>query len=292
MAITIYSVKGCLRCKIVKKLLQDNGQTYRDCDALGEGRETFKKFYQNNRKKIHRGPDGVEFPIICDDEIVRQGLPMVVAHLFAGPALDGFFKSGQLHGEWIDGIYASGGDPAHGEQFLEVLYYFKKQKLKLQIETNGVNAHVLAQVLEQGLADRVVMEVKGPLELYEALIEQPVDPEEIKKSIVLVSQCDDYYFYSSISPIIRKKGELEHIRYISPEEIAGAANLIQTVTGDNKQPYRLMAFDPKAAENKRLQECEVLAKNELFKYKAKARKHQFKTETVAAHGFSGSGFRG
>jgi pyruvate-formate lyase-activating enzyme len=284
MPITIYSAKGCLRCKIVKQFLDDNGRTYQDFDALGEGRKTFMTFYQNHREKIYRGPDGVEFPILSEGEIVRQGLPMVLAHLTAGPALKGFFKHGSLHGQWVNGINISGGDPDHGEEFLNVLVYLKQQRLKLQIETNGVNAALLEQVLERGLADRVKMEVKGPLKLYELLLAQPVDPGEIKKSIALVSQCDDYYFYTAIAPIIREKGDIEQSSYITPQEISEAALLIKEAAGDNRQPYRLSAFDPQTADDARLRGCEALAKNELFKYRTMARKQQFKTELMSDPG--------
>jgi pyruvate-formate lyase-activating enzyme len=280
MPITIYSAKGCLRCKIVKQFLNDSGRTYEDVDALDEGRDTFRTFYQNHREQIYRGPDGVEFPIFNDGETVRQGLPMVLAHLIAGPGLNGFFSHGSLHGQWVDGIHISGGDPAHGEKLLEALTLLKKQRLKLQIDTNGVNAALLEQVLERNLADRVAMEVKGPLELYDSLLVQPVDPDEVIRSIALVSRCDDYYFYSVVAPIFRGKGDLEPPGYITPEEIAGAALLIKEAAGDNRQPYRLKALDPRTADDARLQGCEALAKNELFKYRTMARKHQFKTELI------------
>ena len=139
---------------------------------------------------------------------------------------------------------------------------------------------MLEQVLERGLADRVVMEVKGPLELYDSLLPQAVDPQDIKRSIASVSQCGEYYFYSTIAPIIRKKDDIEQFSYITAQEIAGAAHLIKVAAGDNRQPYRLKAFDPDASEDPRLQKCEALAKNELFKYRTAARKHQFKTELV------------
>ncbi len=280
MPITIYSAPGCLRCKIVKQFLADNGRTYQDFDALGEGRKTFKTFYQNHREKIYRGPDGVEFPIFSDGETIRQGLPMVLAHLIAGPALKGFFKHGLLHGRWVDGIHVSGGDPAHGEDLLDVLNLLKNQRLKLQIETNGVNAALLEQVIERGLADRVIMEVKGSLKLYESLLAQPLDAQEIKTSIARVSQCDDYYFYTTIAPIIGEKDELGQFRYITPQEISEAALLIKEAAGDNRQPYRLMAFDPRTANDARLQDYDALAKNELFKYRTMARMHQFKTELI------------
>lgn len=280
MPITIYSAPGCLRCKIVKQFLNDSGRTYQDVDALGQECKTFKTFYQNHRKKIYRGPDGVEFPIFSEGETVRQGLPMVLAHLVAGSGLKGFFKHGLLHGQWVDGIHISDGDPAHGEKLIEVLALIKKQRLKLQIDTNGVNASLLEQVLEKGLADRVIMEVKGPLTLYNSIYQQPVDPQEIKRSIARVTQCNDYYFYTTIAPIIRHKDGLEQLSYITPEEIAGAALLIKEAAGDNRQPYRLRAFDPRTADDPRLQECETLAKNELFKYRTMARKYQFKTELI------------
>ena len=280
MPITIYSAKGCLRCKIVKQFLNDSGQTYQDVDALGEGSTPFRKFYPNNREKIYRGPDGVEFPIYSDGKTVRQGLPMVLAYLIAGPALNGFFKHGLLHGQWVDGIHISGGDPAHGEEFLNVLFYLKQQRLKLQIETNGVNVSLLEQVLERGLAERVIMEVKGPLELYDSLLTQAVDPQEIKRSIARVSQCSDYYFYTAIAPIIREKDELDQFSYITPEEIAKAALLIKEAADDNRQPYKLKVFDPRTVTDPRLQACETLAKNDLFRYRTMARKHQFKTELI------------
>jgi len=280
MPITIYSAPGCLRCKIAKQFLDENGRTYQDVDALGEGRKTFSDFYRDRRDQIRRGPDGMEFPIFSDGDTVRQGLPMVLAHLIAGPALQGFFKPGLLHGRWVDGIHISGGDPAHGETLLEVLALLKKQQLKLQIETNGVNASLLEQVLDRGLADRVIMEVIGSLKLYDLLLVQAADPREIKRSIARISRCDDYFFYTTIAPLVRENDEIKALSYITPEEIADAARLIKEAAGDSRQPYRLKAFDPRTSDDPRLRDCEALAKNELFRYRTMARKHQFKTELI------------
>jgi pyruvate formate lyase activating enzyme len=277
MSITIYSAPGCLRCKIVKQYLTDSRRTFQDFDALGDAKEGFKSFYRENREKIYRGPEGVEFPIFCEEEIIRQGLPPVVAYLMAGSALNGFFKPGLLHGQWIDGIHVSGGDPARSQAFLEVLIFLKKQYLKLELETNGVNAALLEQALDQGLVDRVVMDVIGPAKLYESIV-PGVDPDDIGKSIALTSKCEDYYFYSTVAPIIRTEGDLEQYGYITPEEIGAAAQLIKNAAGDSKQPYRLKAFDPQAAQDPRLKEFEALPKNELFKYRTMARRFQFKTE--------------
>jgi pyruvate-formate lyase-activating enzyme/glutaredoxin len=278
--ITIFSATGCVRCRVVKQLLKERGLAFQDHDALGDGKAAFRSFYQNNRQKIFRGPEGVEFPIFYDDEVIRQGLPAVTAHLIGGPALNGFFKPGTLHGQWLDGIWISGGAPARGEELLKVLAYLKQQNFKIRIDTNGLNADLLAAVLERGLADRVIMEVKGPLHLYDLLLQQPVDPVEIEKSIGLVANCRDYGFVTAIAPVVRQKNDTAQISYITPAEVAQTAELIKKAAGDSRQPYALRFIDPKAADDDKLRSLEALPPNALFKYRSEARKHQFKTEIL------------
>ena len=280
MSITLYTATGCVRCRMVRQLLEERGLTYRDHDALGEGKEAFRSFYQANRQKIYRGAEGVEFPIYCDGDVIRQGLPAVIAHLFAGPFLKGFFTHGRKHGQWIDGIDVSGGDPAYAEEFIEVLIYLKKQGFKIQIDTNGVNADLLASVIEHSLADCIIMEVKGPLDLYGLLWQHSVDPVEIEKSILLVSKYNEHSFVTTIAPMVRQPGDPPEISYITPDEVAEAAKLIKTAAGDSRQPYGLRFFDPKIADDERLRTCEALSQSALFKYRTQARKHQFKTELL------------
>ena len=280
MSIIIFSATGCVRCRVVKQFLKERGLTFQDHDALGDGKAAFRSFYQNNRQKIYRGPEGVEFPIYCDDEVLRQGLPAVAAHLIGGPALSGFFKPGRLHGQWLDGIYISGGASDRGEDLLKVLAYLKQQNFKIRIDTNGMNADLLASVLDHGLADRVIMEVKGPLDLYALLLQQPVDTAEIEKSIGLVSKCRDYGFVTAITPLVRQKGDPAQISYITPAEIAQTAELIKKAAGDSRQPYELRYIDPKAADDDKLRTLEALPQNALFRYRSEARKYQFKTEIL------------
>lgn len=280
MSITLFTATGCVRCRMVRQFLKERGLTYRDHDALGEGKEAFRSFYQANRQKIYRGADGIEFPLYCDGDVIRQGLPGVIAHLVAGPSLNGFFTHGRKPGQWIDGIDVSGGDPAYGEEFLEVLIYLKKQDFKIQIDTNGLNADLLASVIDHKLADCVIMEVKGSLDLYGLILQQPVDSAEIEKSIILVSKLSEYRFITIIAPIVRQPGDPPEVSYITPEEVAQAAKLIKTATGDNQQPYGLRLFDPKTSDDERLRTCEALNQSTLFKYRTQARKHQFKTEIM------------
>ena len=280
MPLTVFSAPGCVRCKIIKQALADRGLAFEEHDALGDGREAFKVFYQQNRANIYRSPEGVEFPVYYDGKIILQGLAPILAHLAAGSALKGFFKPGVLHGQWVDGIDISGGNPGSSETFLGVLEYLKKQRFKLQLETNGLNDKLLADILERKLADRIIMHLKGPLGLYPFILSQAVNPEEIEKSIALVASCEDYLFITTIRPIVREAGEPQDISYITPEEVAETAHLIQRVTGDNRQPYFLSLFDPKSTEDERLKGAEALPQNAVFPYRTHARRFQVKTEIL------------
>lgn len=281
MTLTLFSVKGCLRCRIVKRFLNDAGSKFQEHDALGHGRAVFKAFYQQHRSEIHRSAMGIEFPIMRDEKTVRQGLPMVLAHLMSGSTLTGFLGRGSLRGSWVDGIHISGGNPNHGARLLELLAYLKARALQIRVDTNGLNLPLLKEVLAKGLADRVIMEVKGPLNLYSTILQCEVDHEEIMESIALVSRFNDYHFFTEIRPIDRGQRDVGPLRYLTPEEIAETALLIKMAAGDSRQPYRLYAFDPQQADSERLQACEALASKALFKYRTMARKHQFKTEIVS-----------
>jgi glutaredoxin len=95
----IYTATGCVRCKITKRFMKDNGISYEEYDFKAEGKEAFSQFYRDNRKDIFRDKDGVEFPVFTDGRVIRQGLSVVVGYLIAGEALSGFIGRNRLHGE-------------------------------------------------------------------------------------------------------------------------------------------------------------------------------------------------
>lgn len=260
--------------------MEERGLDFQEHDALGEGREAFKIFYQQNRPKVHRGPEGIEFPLYADGEIIRQGIAAVLGHLVGGRALEGFFKPGLLHGEWVDGIEVSGGDPGGGEKLSDVLQVLKSRGFKVQIETSGVNATLLQTLLERKLADRVVMTLKGPLRLYASILQREVDQEEIKKSIALTATCEDHLFVTPIAPIARDPGDTANLSYLTPDEVEEVARLIKEVTGDHGQPYGLCRFDPKSAQDEGLKAFDALPPPALLLYRSKARRHQVRTEIV------------
>jgi pyruvate formate lyase activating enzyme len=271
---TIYSATGCTRCKIVMAKMRQLGIEYREHDMKAEGKEAFQRFYAANRKAIYRGPDGVEFPILADGETIRQGLGPALARLQAGPdGLAGFFRIGALHKEWLDGIDVSGGDAAETDGFLAVLRELKKNAMKLEIETDGKNAALLETVIREGLADRLVMHVRGPLALYAQLAGGPRAEDEIKKSIALVAAFPAKQFVTTVAPLRRPGGE---ISYLTPGEVAEAAALI--AAADKQQPYLLRLFRPESAGDEALRQAEPLTPGQLLPYRSAARVHQVRAE--------------
>lgn len=274
----IFSATGCVRCKIAKKYMDEQGIEYEDLDIKGDGMQTFREFYGAKRSSIYRGEEGIEFPIYTDGKAIRQGVGVVIAYLMTEANLDGFIGRSDLSHGWIDGLYVSGGDPANAEGFISVLSFLKKNGLKIKLDTNGKNASVLERILKQGLGHKIMMDVKGPASLYPNLLDESIDANEIEKTISLVAKFPEYEFYTTIAPVVRQSGDKLEINYLTPEEIGETAQWIEKATGTKKHPYLLRRFDPQTCTEERLKGVETLPSSELFKYRTAARRYMVLTE--------------
>jgi pyruvate-formate lyase-activating enzyme/glutaredoxin len=275
---TLFTATGCARCKIAKKFMDEKGIGYEEHDISGEGKDLFAQFYRNNRSSVYRGKEGIEFPVFTDGTIIRQGVGVVIAFLRAGTRLDGFIGRSELSHGWMDGVHVSGGDPALADDLVDVLGFVKRYGLKLQFDTNGKNASVLQKLLDQGLGDRAVMNLKGPLALYKDLRGEEIDPQEIRRTMELVTKLPEYRFETTVAPVFGQGGESGSTRYLTPEEIGDTAKWIKDVTTSNKQPYVLRVFDPETSPDQRFKTIEKLNPNTLLRYRSAARKHQVLTE--------------
>lgn len=275
MVNTIFSATGCARCNITKKYMRDNGIDYEEFDIKADGKDAFSQFYREHRSAIFRDKDGVEFPVFTDGEVIRQGVSVVIAYLIAGDSLKGFIGRSALHGEWLDGIDISGGDPAHTDELVKVLERLKESGLKIQAVTSGGNSEVLATMLQKGLVDRLIVDVKGPAGLYSNLTGYPVAEDDLAGSIKLAATAPECSFITTIAPISRSDDTIE---YLSPEEIAATAQLIEEASGSKKNPYTLCPFDPKTCDDERFSSLEPLPASAFFKYRTAARRYQVMTE--------------
>jgi len=275
MSNTLFSATGCARCKITKNYMRENKIDFDEFDFKADGKDAFNKFYRANRNQIFRDRDGVEFPIFTDGKVIRQGVSVVIGYLLAKDELSGFIGRSLLHGQWIDGFDVSGGDQAFAEDLLTVLSYLKESGLNTAVRCNGKNSRILEKTVDEGLADKVIMYVCGPVELYPQLTGEIIDTEDIADSIKQTTRVSDYQFITTISPLIRADGT---VSYLSPEEIGITARMIEETTGSKKHPYKLSLCDLELLNDERLKALSPLEPSAMYKYRTAARRFIVMTE--------------
>ncbi len=141
--------------------------------------------------------------------------------------------------------------------------------MKIQATCHGANPAVLERLLNQGLVDRLLMEVKGPAELYGQLTGTLLDTDALAKSIELAVQFPEFEIFTTIAPLKRNDGTID---FLTPEEVGQTAEVIKTVCGNNKTPYLLKPFHPSAETAEDLKSLEPLASAAMFKYRTQARR--------------------
>jgi len=188
--------------------------------------------------------------VFTDGTVIRQGVGVVIAFLHAGTKLDSFIGRSELSmAGWMGSTFPRG--PGVDRRPCESPGYIRKNGISLQLDTDGRNAHVLDRLLAEKLGDRVVMEVKGPLSLYGRMLGREIDAEEVKKSIGLVTRFPEYQFRTTVRPCCPEGGDPE-TGYLTPDEVAETAKLIQETTGSYKHPYVLRVFDAESFSDERL----------------------------------------
>lgn len=274
MSNEIYTATGCARCKIAKRFMQENDIAYTEYDFKAEGNEKFAQFYRANRRNIFRDENGVEFPVFYDGESIRQGVSVILGYLIAGTKLDDVIGRSNLHGDWIDGFDISAGNPEETDNLIRVLSYLKDNGLKIQCTSNGKNASVLHEITKRNLCDRLMMEVKGPVELYHHLVDGRIEETGLKASLKLAQEVPAYSYFTTIVAVTREDGT---VSYLTPEEIAQTAQFIKEATGSSKHIYELKALDPQASQRAGM---EPLEPKTMFKYRTAARRFLVRTEII------------
>jgi pyruvate formate lyase activating enzyme len=281
MSLMLFTASGCARCRIAKKFMRGKNLAFEEHDAIGEAKAFFGQFYRAHRGAVFRGQEGIEFPVLADGHEVRQGVAAVIAWLQAGARLDGFIGRSEISRGWVGGLHVSQGDPGALDELAAVLGFLKQNGLKLQLDTDGRNADVLERLLQQGLGDRVVMNLVGPEALYAAMLGAAIDPEEIGRSMALAAKFPEYRFETTVAPVLRPEGDPRSIGCLTPEEIAATARWLKEATGSHRQPYVLRVFNPQSSSDDRFRSAAMPSPPALFRHRTAARRHQVLTEIEA-----------
>lgn len=271
MSITLYTAPDCLRCKIVKGFLAEREIPYETVDFKGDA-QTFNTFYRANRKAIYRNPEGVEFPLFDDGEVIRQGSGEIIAYLLSGHALEGAVtRSDLLHG-WISGLYLSQCPADQEDHFVELVRQLATGGLSVCVQTDGRNPALLERLIGLGVLSKVQLNIPGPAAVYEALYGAAPSKEELAKTIGLVRAFPDHDIRFLASPIPGAEGA----RWPSRAEAAEAAHMVFEACGDHQLPYAIASVTPDMPQG--MQGLEPVADAMMLKYRSASREFLFKAD--------------
>lgn len=273
MDITLYTAPDCIRCKIVKAFFNDRNIPYGTIDFKAQAEE-FNTFYRTNRPKIYRNPEGVEFPLFYNGEVIRQGSGEVIAYMLSGDALKNagaVTRSDLLHG-WISGLYLSCCPKEQEENFLTLVKHLASGGLTVCMQTDGRNSALLEKLLGMNVITKLQLNILGDSKVYESLYGAPIDMDDFAKTISLVKG-----FANS------------QIRYLaSPLNIDGtvswptramaldAGKMVFDACGDHQLP---IFVDKVTAEMPQgLQGLKPIEEALLLKYRSALRENLFKAE--------------
>ncbi|WP_320005968.1 anaerobic ribonucleoside-triphosphate reductase activating protein [Maridesulfovibrio sp.] len=110
--------------------------------------------------------------------------------------------------KWLDGVTITGGEPTTVPNLGEILHEIRKVSgLPIKMDSNGMLPEIIEDILQQGLADKFAIDVKGPYEKYPALTGQAVTAEAAQKNLGRIFELAEanptaFYFRLTQVPIV------------------------------------------------------------------------------------------
>lgn len=143
----------------------------------------------------------------------------------------------------LEGVAVTGGEPtlqADLEAFLEKV---KALGYKIKLDTNGTRPEVLKRVIENGLVDRVAMDIKNAPECYAAAVGTEADMKNVEssKELLLCGTVEYEFRTTVVKGIHTKESLLSAARWISGAKEYYLQQFKDS--GDIILPKGLSAFD-------------------------------------------------
>lgn len=130
--------------------------------------------------------------------------------------------------DFVDGVVVSGGEPTLQPDLPDFLRAVRDLGLDTKLDTNGSRPDVLRFLLTEGLLDYVALDLKAPLDRYQALVGAPAG-DAVRESTRLVLDADiDHEFRTTVVPGI-----------VAPADIPAMAQIIA-----GARRYYLQQFRP------------------------------------------------
>ena len=118
----------------------------------------------------------------------------------------------------LDGVAFTGGEPCMRKDLPELLRKVRELGFAVKLDTNGNHPEVLRQILEEGLAEYVAMDVKNSPEKYALTVglgtaDDRMDLSRIQESMRLLAESGiDYEFRTTVIDELHTADDFEAIR--------------------------------------------------------------------------------
>ena len=102
---------------------------------------------------------------------------------------------------FLDGVVITGGEPTLQPDLADFIRAVRAKGYRIKLDTNGTRPAILRELVDAGLLDYVAMDIKAPIEKYEAVCGVPVDYRVINESIdIIMAGRVDYEFRTTVLP--------------------------------------------------------------------------------------------
>lgn len=100
---------------------------------------------------------------------------------------------------FIDGVVITGGEPTLQPDLALFIKKVRDLGLKIKLDSNGYNPHVLKELIKANLLDYIAMDIKAPLDRYAEIAGVPIKTERILDSIkTIMSSSVAYEFRTTV----------------------------------------------------------------------------------------------
>ena len=146
----------------------------------------------------------------------------------------------------LDGVAFTGGEPCLQRELPALMKKIRAMGFGVKLDTNGAHPQLLAQILQEGMADYVAMDIKNSPEKYARTAGVPsVDLAAIRESIgLLKTLAPDYEFRTTV---VQELHEEEDFRKMG-EMIRGARRYFLQAFADREQVPFAGFHTPSAAD--------------------------------------------
>ena len=154
---------------------------------------------------------------------------------------------------WLDGVVITGGEPTIHTELPHLCRQIKELGLLVKLDTNGTNPQMIEELIAQGLADYIAMDIKAPLTIESYSRATGVTMEkllnEVKRTLkFLMDNHVDYEFRTTLVRTVHGVKDLKQMH----RSLQGCRKyVLQNFKGD------VETLDPKFKEIKPFSQLEM-----------------------------------